>query len=392
MVLPAREAVSLPRDRSQRFRFQVPEHWRPRSVNPHAAEAAREVLDWFAGLGCTLPELARARKFDVAGYVGIPFPNLSQERTVLTAKYLSLWLLWDDVRVERLSGVWRVDAESLFSGRAPADMTRFDLGWWQIFRELAESRSPAWMESLCAAMATWGDAAAREASWMRRYRDHGMSPDLETQMEMRIATIGMYATVYLLEDGYGFELPRAFHEDPTARRLKWLSSQIVGIGNDVFSFGKDAAEDQPNLVTTLMREAGVGADEALERLIAAHDGALHEFDRLASSLPSWGPAVDAVIDRWLADVRYASLGFTLWESQAPRYTAHKVVVDGRVVEPGICFVPRSPVREVGPSSRGAGPSSSRGTAPLSQRGAAPSSSRGAPSSVRTVSGTQPRVR
>lgn len=371
-VLPAREAVSLPRDRSQRFRFQVPDAWRPRAVNPHAQEAAHEVLDWFAGLGCTLPELQRARKFDVAGYVGIPFPNLSYERTVLTAKYLSLWLLWDDVRVERLSGGWRVTADALREGQPPEGMTRFDLGWWEIFRELAASRSHEWMESLCGAMATWAEAAAREATWMRRYREHGMSPDLETQMEMRIATIGMYATVYLLEDAYGFELPRAFHEDATVRRLKWLSSQIVGIGNDVFSFGKDAAEDQPNLATTLMRQAGVGADDALERLIAAHDGALLEFDRLASSLRSWGREVDGVIGKWLQDVRYASLGFTLWEAQAPRYTAHKVVVHGRVVEPEICFLSQNRPCDVGPAS------------PRILRPDAPPSSR-------SLSGVRPRV-
>lgn len=363
------------------------------------------MIDWFSALGCTLPEVQRARKFDVAGYVGIPFPELSFEKTVLTAKYLSLWLLWDDVRVERLDGPWRIEASQVCEGRCPDDMTRFDRGWWQLFRELAKSRSRLWIEDVCGAMATWGEAAAREAVWMKQYQerdvsspfvsrsgppstregrrtlppdvgrfqpwDHrrpamaperqtlpgigssssgvhravqgGLSPDFAAQMEMRIATIGMFATVYLLEDAYDFELPRSFHAHPTVVRLAWLASKVVGIGNDVFSFGKDVVEDKPNLASTLMRETGVDADEALERLIRMHDDALDEYDRLAGSLRGWGPEVDDVIERWLRDVRYASLGFTLWESQAPRYTAHKIVVNGRVIEPEITFVPESPV-------------------------------------------------
>lgn len=310
-------------------------------MNPHAAEAQREVIEWFGGLGCTLPELTRARKFDVAGYVGIPFPELSLEKTVLTGKYLSLWLLWDDVRIERLEGRWRIDAAQIFEDRPPENMTRFDQGWWQIFRELGAKRSRPWMEDLCRAMAVWKEAAGREAEWMRDYRERGASPSFDAQLEMRIATIGMYATIYLLEDTYDFELPRAFHAHPTVSRLKWLASEIVGLGNDVFSFGKDVVEDKPNLVTTLMRETRASADDALEELIRMHDRALDEYDRLASSVGSWGAETDVVIDRWLRDLRHASLGFTLWEAQAPRYTAHKVVVDGLVIEPEICFVPES---------------------------------------------------
>jgi hypothetical protein len=339
----------LARDRSPRFRFHIPDHWRsPTAISPHAAEAEREVIDWIGGLCCTLPELARARKFDIAGYVGIPFPDLSLDRTIFTAKYLSLWLLWDDVRVENLEGRWSLDADRLAQGQPPPDMTRFDRGWWELFRELAARRSRTWMEDLCAAMSRWMAEAGREAIWMRAYREHGFSPELATQMEMRIATIGMYATVYLMEDAYDFELPRDFHAHPTTERLAWLSSKIVGLGNDIFSFGKDAAEDQPNLVTTLMLRTGVPADTALEQLIRMHDAAIEEYDRVALTMPAWGKEVDAVIERWVRDLRYASLGFTLWEAQAPRYTAHKVVVDGIVIEPDLSFVTEpSPVMLAG---------------------------------------------
>jgi hypothetical protein len=307
--------------------------------NPFAAEAERRVIEWFEQLGCTRAEVERAGKFDAAGYVGIPFPSLSAEKTVRIAKYLSLWLLWDDVEVETLDNRWRIDAAHVLTGRRPEGMTRFDEGWWQLLRELCASRSPRWIDDLCQAMQAWNAAAVDEAVAMQAHRDRGIVPRFEDQLALRIATIGMYATVYLLEDAYDFELPRAFHADPTVVRLKVLANEIVGLGNDILSFGKDYTEDQINLTTTLMHERGLSVDEALEHLVRMHDGALEEYDRLADSLAPWPEDVAPHIARWIEDVRYASLGFSLWESQAPRYTAYKVVARGQVIEPRFSFFP-----------------------------------------------------
>src|SRR4029079_1367244 len=159
----------------------------------------------------------------------------------------------------------------------------------------------------------------------------------------------MYATVLLLEEAYDFELPRQFHESPTVVRLKVLANTIVGLGNDILSFGKDHAEGQINLASTLMRERWMSVEDALEHLVRMHDDALDEYDRLADSVGKWSAEVDPFIKRWLQDVRYASLGFSLWESQAPRYTAYKVVACGRVIDPGFSFFPPSAIEP--PSSR-----------------------------------------
>src|SRR5689334_17109025 len=130
-ILCAVDAEGLPRDPSTRFHFRVPSHWRsPVFKNPHAGQAEREVLTWFESLGCDPKELRRAQKFDAAGYVGIPFPTLSQEMTIRIGKYLSMWLLWDDVQIECLQNRWRITAEHVLRKRLPDGATRFDLGWW----------------------------------------------------------------------------------------------------------------------------------------------------------------------------------------------------------------------------------------------------------------------
>src|SRR5207302_10474535 len=92
-----------------------------------------------------------------------------------------------------------------------------------------------------------------------------------------------------------------------------------------------------NLVSTLVHK-GMTVGHALKTIIQMHNQALLDYDRLASRLHGWGPEADAVIAAWLQDVRYASLGFSLWEAQAPRYNAHKPVIDGLVVEPAFSIV------------------------------------------------------
>ncbi len=332
-VVTAAEASAMPRH-PQRFRFRVPRHWKsPIGINPNAAAAQEQIIAWFERLGCTERELQRARRFDSAGYVGVPFPNLSPELTVRIGKYLSMWLLWDDVHIESSQNRWKIDAAHVVARKAPDDLTRFDRGWWELYMEFAARRSPRWFEDICQGMTRWNTWAQREAEVMKACQEGQAPPRFDVQLEMRIETIGMYPTAYLLEDAYDYELPRAFHADPKTRRLKKLSNKIVGLGNDILSFGKDLSEKQINLISTFMSETGASPADAIEQVMAMHDAAVAEYDRVASQVGSWGGEADPYVARWIQDVRYASLGFSLWESQAPRYLAWRIAIDGRVIAP-----------------------------------------------------------
>lgn len=346
-IVTAEQAKALPREESSRFQFRVPVQWWSRlERNPHAEQAQWQVLEWFSALGCTEGELERVRAFDTAGYVGIPFPTLSPDKTVRLAKFLALWLLWDDTHIESLENRWRLEARQVLTGQRPPGMTRFDEGWWQLFSEFAATRSARWLEDVCQAMATWNAIAAEEALAFQRYRETGVRPSFERQLALRMATIGMYATVYLLEEAYELELPRDVLKNPTVLRLLDLSNEVVGLGNELLGFGEDQVEQHLNLVSTLMAERQLSVEDAIAALIRRHDEALLEYDRLAASLGNGSPRTAPLLQRWLQDIRYASLGFTRWEAQAPRYTAHKLVVKGRVIEPTFAVVGEAPSEQV----------------------------------------------
>lgn len=361
VVVPAALAEGLDRDTTRRFCFRVSPPWRsPVLRNPHAEEAERRVIAWLEALGCTPSEVERARQFDIAGYVGIPFPTLPREQTAHLARYLSLWLLWDDFEVETLLDRWRFEVDDVLSGCRPEAMSRFEEGFWQLLTAMAEARSPRWMEDLCGAMTAWSAAAVEEALATRAYRERRVLPSFERHLEMRVATIGMPATALLLEHADGAELPREFHAHPAVRRLEWLASAIVGLGNEILSLGKDLAADQYNLVTTLMAERALDVDQAVEALVRMHDDALVEFDAVADALSGPEGELTPTLERWLDDMRYASVGFSLWASQAPRYTAHRVVARDVVIEPRFSFFP--PPRPADPPSS---PWSWRGLPPTS---------------------------
>lgn len=330
----AKSVASWPRDEAPGLRFNIPTLWRSSvRCNPHAAVAAREVLRWLENLGCSDSELARVERFDVAGYAGIAFPLAPPDRVVLVAKFISLWLLWDDVHVESRAFRWCLDAASLEATAPPQSFSRFDRGWWTLFRELAERRSNVWVDGLCRAMSLWDEAAATEAAMFAKFGATGELPDFDVQLELRAMTIGMMPTIALLEDIHDRELPHGFHQLPAVKRLKWLSGLLVGLGNEVFSFAKDLEEGQPNLASNLMLNSKYSAAGAVARLIAMHDEGIAEFDRVAATLV----ATDGLSELWVRDLRFATLGFTIWESEAPRYASYKVLNGDRVIEPTLCF-------------------------------------------------------
>jgi hypothetical protein len=268
--------------------------------------------------------------------MGMSFPLVGEEEALLISKYLSLWLLWDDVAIESQENAWKITAHHVLAGELPDSATIFDIGWWRLLRQLAVTMSPAWIERLCESMATWSDAALREARISQLW-NAGARVTLDEALQSRIDTIGMFATAYLVEYAIGFELPKSFHDHKTVRHIKTLANKIVGLGNDIFSFGKDYAQDYINVISALRKERAVPMLDALNRIVDMHNEAVLEYDYLARSLPSFGPAIDPMIAKWLQWLRYNCIGFSVWESVAPRYSDFKLVVNGRLVETSFSY-------------------------------------------------------
>lgn len=320
----------------QLFTLHIPEHWRPNpAVNVHAEAIEPHIYDWFHEIGFGAEALARLRSFAPGRYAGIPFSSVGRTELLFIAKYLSLWLLWDDEDVELKGRGFQLRMKGIFDSSAHASTNLCDEAWRRLFQELALVQSPMLIEKMIDGMHTWSAAALVEAQVAKERG--GRRVAFSDALQSRIATIGMYGTAHLLEYARHVELPDEIHEHAAVRSLKTLSGKIVGLGNDLISLGKDLASGYVNVILAFAEENRLSLSEAIGGVASMHDEALLEFDRLVSSLPSFGPTYDEAVAFWCRDLRHACLGFTLWEARAPRYTAFKLFVNGSAVEPRFVF-------------------------------------------------------
>lgn len=317
--------------------LRIPDHWKAEPMlNIHASTIEKDVIQWFVELGFDERSREIIRTFAPGNYAGASFPMANRRELSLIARYLSLWLLWDDEDVESQNRGFQLQWRHLAETDDPPT-NRFDRAWWTIFRELALERSPFWIQQMLDAMHIWSSAALAEARVVNQRHRRSKPISFAEALQSRIATIGMYATGNLVEYAHRLELPQVFHENAIVRRLKVLAGKIVGLGNDLSSLGKDIDSEYVNVVLVLADERSISLREAIRCIARMHDESLVEFDHHAQSVPSFGAAHDAAVQIWLRDLRYACLGFTLWESAAPRYTAFKILVNGAAIEPRFEF-------------------------------------------------------
>jgi len=317
------------------FGLHFPRGWRPEPVkNRYADGMERATIAWLKsyGIGCKPEEEATLDKFNCGMYGGYSLPMANWHAGLLVTQFISLWLFWDDVQVEEEQG-WDIDEviAALTSPEPPRCASRYIAAWSDIGRRLQRSQSDAWLENLGATMRQWLENAKVETGMAKAYRRKGVCPELSTLFDVRTVSIGMYPTFHLIELAEGFELPDAFHRHETVVEMKRLASRLVGMGNDLGGLAKDIANRWLNLVLILQDRASTRVEDAFQRVVDIHNAEARDFDRLAASLPSWGAALDPLVEGWVQAVRYNVHGFALWESTADRYQEYRAVVGNKAL-------------------------------------------------------------
>ncbi len=332
----ASETSTEPRSTDDSFTLHVPAHWKPNpSMNIHAEGIETSIYSWFHELGFGKKAIDMLRSFAPSHYAGIPFSRTGRNELLWIARYLSLWLLWDDEDVESHGRGFQLCVGDLFDASAPCPSNLYDKAWWTLFQQLSLVRSRCSIERMIDGMHVWSAAALVEATVAKERRGRRIA--FSDALQSRIATIGMYVTADLIEYARHIELPYAFHDHETVQNIKTLANKIVGLGNDLVSLGKDLASGYVNVILAFAEENSLSLRDAIRSVARMHDEALVEYDQLVLSLPSFGATHDDAVAIWCRDLRHACLGFTLWEAHAPRYAAFKLCINGALVEPHFVF-------------------------------------------------------
>lgn len=279
------------------------------ALSPYAAQVETETIAWMSKYHLFQEEkhYKRVQAMEIRKYAGYAHPFGSYEDTLLFAKYITLWLLWDDfvIECEADTRAAMIEMREVFDVETERQPSRdnYILAWQSIISDYhTHGASPAFLSRLGANMIAWMDAAAHEkasASQVRR-------ENFLAYLERRIITIGMIPTAQLLELSADVELA----ETELIRRMVIESAKIVAFANELASVKKD--KGWINLVNVYREVNRCSLDEAYHAVVTMHDAAVRQYDALLHEL---GPGSQ----EWGRLLQYCAEGFSYWHTVCLRY-------------------------------------------------------------------------
>lgn len=282
-------------------------------LSPYAHQVARETITWMQTCGLLPDErsLKKVERMAVWGYAGFSHPFGSMQELTLYSKYITLWLLWDDVVVEKAS-----DVSLVLDGMADAfqwdarhfrDADPYIKAWKSIvdgYKSLGVSSD--YVERLGKKMAAWVRTAAHENSSIHVLC--GVSP--WSHLRKRLVTIGVIPTAQLLDLHIG-----NIDKLPAARRVVMTASAIVAIVNELVSVEKD--EDRVNLVSLIQKDRECDFESAYSAVIDMYQASLTKLSALIDALPP-------ELKGWGVLIRHMAEGFSYWHFVCPRYSKDRI--------------------------------------------------------------------
>jgi Delta6-protoilludene synthase len=88
----------------------------------------------------------------------------------------------------------------------------------------------------------------------------------------------------------------------------------------MYSYNVEQARgDSHNIIAVVMKEKGVDLDGALTWVAASYEEVLSRFQAQHRMLPSWGPAIDAVVNEFVERLCFWIRGHDSWSFESERY-------------------------------------------------------------------------
>lgn len=310
-------------------RIVVPDLYCPfaSALNKHAATIQEETIWWVSFFGLLPNEWSHQaiRAAAISKLAARFHPSTGPQELRLISDFYTWMFLQDDRRDESEVG-WRPGL--LFENdRRSLQVLEGDDPTWRdppsvhALRNLrdrlnAQAPGPAWMRRFVRGVENYFEAT----TWEATNRAQGIVPDPDTYARMRPLTAGLAVDDELIELAGEARLFGGAREHPTVRRLTLASHRAVCWANDVVSLEKELAHaDVHNLVLVLVHAEGLGLQEAVDRVGRMHDIEVRDFVRLSSHLPSFGPAVDGQLRRYVAALQARIRGNLDWSRESARY-------------------------------------------------------------------------
>jgi Terpene synthase family 2, C-terminal metal binding len=292
----------------------------PLRTHPLGAEALdRTILEWAGTHG--LLDAARPPRWNFGFAQAAAGPFFRDEAAVATG-ILTLWACLLDDHLDTLAA--RPDHLAALCGEVLRAFSEPDPVPVPGDRWIAAARDVRRrIDRACAPLDTaeLGYAMARShAGWLWKYAlsRPGRQTGVGEYLRMRYFKGGLDVLASLIGPGAGYRVdPGAFHS-PLVRAFTHAATWPAVLINDVGSLAKEATLDQPNIVTVLAAEHGIGIVEALMKTMELYERLIGVMLRLQKTLLADD---DPGIVRYateLPQVLPATVHFTIISSRYPQ--------------------------------------------------------------------------
>jgi hypothetical protein len=154
--------------------------------------------------------------------------------------------------------------------------------------------------------------------WHMSVWERGEIPDLDDYTTIRINDDGgPWFTAFAPVCG-GYELTAATLRSPRIRALSQAVALAAGIDNDIFSFQREDAVGEKNILHILMRDHDCPADQAMHATIALRNRVVYLYARLRDQVAADG---DPIVGRYAHDIGHVVRGNLKWSHATDRYRA-----------------------------------------------------------------------
>jgi terpene synthase-like protein len=327
------------------------------STNPHYAKAAPESQAWVVNhhvFNDRKGAFFRQCYFELLASHTFPYADYEEFRTI--CDFVNLIFVIDEVSDDQ-SGVGARETGQAYlnalrypgwtDGSPIAKMTaeyvlmfiavaRYSLTPPRFRERLTRSVGPRSFRRYVTHSENYIACTSREAD----YRETGEMLELEPYKNHRRENSAIQLCFALFEYCLGIDLPDEVFEDPVFARLYRTAADMVWLANvclphlhypshltealvfqDLYSYNMEQAKGHPanNIVTVLMRDRNCDLQGAMD--IIGHDYADFMESYLADKerLPSFGPKVDAEVQRYITAMENWPIGNLEWSFGTNRY-------------------------------------------------------------------------
>jgi Terpene synthase family 2, C-terminal metal binding len=265
----------------------------PLRFHPQWQQCHELIRHWLNDWGVAADESAQRwlDNAELTTFAAWCYPDTSLENLVLTDKWISLGILFDDQFDSTSLGHRLPDAARVLDHMNsvieeplsdPDSQTQpFARAYLDILGDFSELMSPVWMRRHRSHIALWWAGLAQAIAC----RHQGATVSSQQRLQIRRMTVGMHGLSDLLEVVCGFELPPTLYAMTEIQRMREIITDITIYQNDMCSLEHERADGCDDNVVLAWEAEGHTTDEAIDLACDRIHQLADEFTTLTASLP-----------------------------------------------------------------------------------------------------------